>query len=241
MAQATGEFLLLLNSDAFVRPGALAAMLACLKAHPSAALVGPRLLNSDGSLQLSCFRFPSPIRCWFENLWIYAAIRHHPVLSNYQYWAHDSERAVDFVIGACLFVRRAVWDEIGGFDHRFFMYSEEIDWQRRMRQVGWQVIFTPAAKVVHLGGASGAMQRAQIKRRFFDSLDCYQWKHHGLGGLISMRMAMIAGCAMRAVLWTMVFLTSRGRRELARSKARLHCWLVWRQMTHWKLSFERAT
>lgn len=233
MSRASAPFVLLLNTDAFVKPGAIAALVDYLKNHPDVGVVGPRLLNRDGSLQQSCFRFPSPLRCWMENLWVYAAIRNHPRISDYHHWPHDRERRVDFVIGACLMVRREVFEKVGGFDERFFMYSEETDWQWRMRQAGWAVAFTPAAQVVHLGGGSGAAGR--INRQAFDSLDYYEWKHHGLLGLISVRCAMTLGCLLRAILWTGVLVALPARRDLARAKTRLHWWLCRRQVTTWRL------
>jgi GT2 family glycosyltransferase len=124
---------------------------------------------------------------------------------------------------------------VGGFDERFFMYAEESDWMYRMRQAGWQIAFTPTAVVTHLGGGSGAGDRPKINQFFFDSLDYYELKHHGLPGLLSLRAAMSIGCAIRAVLWTGVMIVSSSRRELARSKAKLLGWLVLRQSTYWRL------
>jgi GT2 family glycosyltransferase len=156
------------------------------------------------------------------------------VISDYHHWPHDTERAVDFVIGACMLVRREAYEQVGGFDDAFFMYSEEIDWQRRMHAAGWQVLFTPGARLTHLGGASGATQQARIKRHFFDSLDYYEWKHHGIGGLVAVRLAMLVGCALRAVGWTAAMAVPWRGRGRAASKVRMHLWLCWRQLTHWR-------
>jgi GT2 family glycosyltransferase len=233
MRQANGEYFLLLNSDAFPRPGALAALVEYSKQHPEAGVVGPRLLNADGSLQRSCWKFPSPARAWLENVGIVAAVPNHPVLGDYSRWEHDTQRNVDFVIGACMLLPRAVYERVGGFDERFFMYSEESDWQRRIHDAGWQVAFTPSAEVTHLGGASGASDKARINRYFFESLDRYERKHHGLAGLVSLRAAMALGCLVRAVAWSLLAAVPR-RRNAARAKARLNSWLFIRQTTHWR-------
>ena len=234
MKEARGEFLLLLNSDAFPKPGAIAHLVNCLQTHPEAGAAGPRLLNADGSLQLSCFKFPTPLRCWMENLWLSAALPRHPIIGDYRLWPHDTERQVDSVIGACMLVRRSVYQQVGGFDERFFMYSEETDWQWRMQKAGWGVVFTPASEVTHLAGASGASEKPQISRYFFESLDWYVRKHHGLSGLISVRLAMVIGCGLRALLWSAVMLAQPRRRDLARAKASLLGWLVVRQATKWR-------
>jgi GT2 family glycosyltransferase len=243
LREAAGEFLLLVNSDAFLRPGAVRAMVGCARAHPRAGVVGPRLLNWDGSLQRSCYKFPSPGRAWAENLWLHRLYPDHPVLGDYERWGHDQEREVEWVSGACMLVRRQAYEEVGGFDERFFMYAEETDWQKRMRAAGWAVWFTPAGEVVHLGGGSGGEERqgerevgdggVRINRVMFESLDRYELKHHGVGGLVLFRGAMVVGSLMRGMGWLGVYLLGRKRRGVAWGKVRLHWWLVWRQMFCW--------
>jgi len=223
MRVAKGRFLLLLNSDAFPEQNAVTALLAFMRQNPRAGAVGPRLSNADGSLQVSCHPFPSPLFAWKENLWL---------TRGYSRWAHDQVRKVDFAIGACLLVRRETYERVGGFDETFFMYSEEADWQRRMRDAGWDRVFVPDARVTHLGGASGATEEARIRRHFFESLDHYERKHHGLAGFIAFRAAMIAGCALRTIIWGAVSLLP-ARREQAVAKARKHSQLLLRQAFHW--------
>jgi len=229
LAQAQGRYLLLLNSDAFPKPGAIRTLLAEIERQPKTGVLGPRLLNQDGTLQLSCFRFPSPGRAWLENLWLAAAFPQSR-WGDYRTWPHDQPRTVEWVVGACLLVRREVYEQVGGFDERFFMYAEESDWQLRIRQAGWDIAFTPAAQVVHLAGASGS-RKSNINPAFFDSLDYYERKHHGTLGLLSLRLAMVIGCTLRFFAWLGAFLCMPAKRALAREKLRLHRWLVWRQLT----------
>jgi GT2 family glycosyltransferase len=235
MKRARGDFFLLLNSDAFPLEGAIQTLLEYSKGHHDVAVVGPRLLNGDGSLQPSCWKFPSPMRAVVENIGLASLLPHHPHFGDYSRWAHDEERAVDFVIGACMLVRREVYEQIGGFDEEFFLYAEETDWQRRMTDKGWKIVFTPQAQVTHLGGASGASEKVKVNSHFFEGLDRYERKHHGLGGLLVLRLAMTLGCLARAVAWTLVMLARPGRRRAARSKVRMNSWLLLRQMTHWRL------
>ena len=232
MRQAAGRYFLLLNSDAFPEPGAIRALLDYLQSRPRVAFAGPRLLNGDGTLQVSCFKFPSPLRAWLENLWISAAFPRHPAVGDYRFWQHDSERKVDFLIGACILLRREVFEQTGGFDEQFFMYSEETDWQRRIRDLAWEIAFTPEARVTHLGGASGATDPKRVNRYFMESLDRYELKHHGIAGLVSFRCAMIVGCALRAILWAVMSLLP-ARRSSALAKMWNHLSLTRRQATHW--------
>lgn len=221
---AEGDFFLLLNSDAFPEANAITEMLSFLQEHADTGVAGPRILNQDGSLQVSCYKFPSPVHAWKENLWL---------SRGYNDWSHDEVREVEFVIGACMLVRREAFLDVGGFDENFFMYSEEADWERRMRDHGWKVMFVPSAQVTHLGGASGISEKAAVTRHFFTSLDYYGRKHHGVLGLVAIRGAMIVGCSMRAILWSIASLLP-SRREVAAAKVRLHSWLVFRQAFHWR-------
>ena len=102
------------------------------------------------------------------------------------------------------------------------MYAEETDWQRRIRAAGWRVHFTPDAEVIHLGGAARAGTDSAANEHFFDSLDRYELKHHGVVGCISLRLAMIIGSTMRAICWAAM--ASAGHRDggLHWTKAAFH-------------------
>ena len=234
MKHATGDYFLLLNTDAFPKPHAFSALVNYLEKNPKVGVVGPRLLNANGSLQTSCYPFPTPARAWAENLWLSAAFPRSPLVGDYRRWGHDEEREVAWAIGACLLVRKKVVEEVGGFDETFFMYAEEADWQRRIRNAGWTIAFTPAAVVTHLGGASGQAEKAKISRHFFESLDYYERKHHGVAGLMMFRMAMVVGCSMRAIMWTAAAVIP-AKRGNALSKVKLHAWLVGRQASFWRI------
>jgi GT2 family glycosyltransferase len=239
LKQAQGDFLLLLNSDAFPKPGAIGTLVEYLREHPDVAVVGPKLLNKDGSLQKSCWKFPSPARAWLENLGVTSLLPNHPVVGDYSHWEHDRERDVDFVIGACMLVRRKAYEQVGGFDEGFFLYSEETDWQRRMKDRGFRIVFTPAAQVTHFGGASGEAEKAKVNGHFFESLDRYERKHHGLLGLISLRLAMSLGCLARAIMWGMITVAIPKRRAAAAARRRMYSWLFVRQMTCWRFAPEQ--
>lgn len=233
MRQAGGEFFLLINSDAFVHSGAIATLIAEASSDPQIAVVGPRLLNADGSLQPSCWRFPSPGRVWLENLGLSSLFAHDSRFGDYSGWTHDERREVDFVSGACFLIRREVWERSGGFDEAFKLYAEETDWQKRLRRDGWKIVFVPQAQVTHLGGASGA-GKPSTRHFFFEGLDRYTRKHHGLAGVLGMRWGMIIGSFFRAILYTfLAFVPTHS--AVARQKSRLHWWLLWRQSTHWRL------
>jgi GT2 family glycosyltransferase len=156
MRVAAGRYFLLLNSDAWVVGDAIEKLAAFADAHPRAAVVGPRLQNPDGSLQRSVRGDPTLWRLATEYLFLRRLGPRTKTLNAFYGggFAHDEPRQVESLFGPALLVRREATDQVGLFDERFFMFSEETDWLYRFRRAGWEVWFTPDAAVVHLGGAS---------------------------------------------------------------------------------------
>jgi GT2 family glycosyltransferase len=156
MRAAAGRYFFLLNSDAWVVDDGLDALVAFADAHPEAAVVGPRLLNTDGTLQRSARGEPTLWRLATEYLFL-RKLAPRTRLLNPLYrgdFAHDRVEEVDWLFGPALLVRRNAADAVGLFDEDFFMFSEEVDWMTRFRRAGWKVMFFPGAEVVHVGGAS---------------------------------------------------------------------------------------
>ncbi len=156
MRIADSRYFFLLNSDAWVVGDAVARLVAFADAHPDTAVVGPRLLNPDRTLQRSVRGFPTVWRLATEYLFL-RKLAPRTRLLNPLYvggFAHDEAREVDWLSGAALLVRREAADAVGLFDEAFFMFGEEADWMYRFHEAGWRVWFTPEAEVVHVGGAS---------------------------------------------------------------------------------------
>ncbi len=195
MAVSQSRYFLLLNSDAFITPGALPALIHLADQQPRAGIVGAQLLNADGTFQASHTSFP--------NLW-----REFLILTGlgrrlYGRWypscgpqEAQGPQVVDYVEGACLLVRPEAFKATGGLDEGYFMYAEEVDWGYAMRQQGWQVWYQPAAKIIHLGGGSSQGRRTQREAdlyrsrvRFFrknyghTSARLLKWLIYGLTGL----------------------------------------------------------
>jgi GT2 family glycosyltransferase len=170
MRLATGDYYLLLNSDAWALGDAVDRLAAFADEHRKAAVVGPRLLNPDGSLQRSVRGFPTLWRLATEYFFLRKLAPRTRALNAFYgaRFAHDRVREADFLMGACLLVRREAADTVGLFDEDFFMFSEETDWCYRFRQAGWSVLFTPDAEFTHVGGATtardwGPMYREQLR------------------------------------------------------------------------------
>lgn len=156
MAQARGDFFLLLNSDARLVDDSLLRLVEKLRQRPESGVIGPLLRFEDGRVQTSARRFGSLGTLAIEELGLYRLLPRERVaeLLLGGYWPHDAEREVDWITGACMLVRREVFERTGGFDPRIFLYGEELEWCQRIRAAGWSVVFSPEAEVVHIGHES---------------------------------------------------------------------------------------
>jgi N-acetylglucosaminyl-diphospho-decaprenol L-rhamnosyltransferase len=214
-----GADVLLLNSDTRLAPGALPPLLAYMHANAKVGVVGPRLINTDGSLQPSTFRFPSPFRPQPKRNPLTPLIRRLPIARERYLptWSHSRPRTVSYVLGAAMAIRRKAFDDVGGFDESFFMYSEEIDLCWRMRRAGWETHFAPVTEVVHVGAASTQQRRAEMLEHYVMSSLHFFARNHSRQ-LEGARFAMRCGVGLRLLRDALRYpLTSdeRRRRELA--------------------------
>lgn len=160
--RAQGKNLLFLNPDTEVHRGAVDRLLQTLERHPSAGLVGARLLNADGSVQTSCVQaFPTLLNQLLDSDLLYRAMPRSSL------WgiAALSDRAtnpkpVEVVSGACILIKRAVFEIVKGFDQRFFMYSEDLDLCYRVKQAGLDRLYDPGAVITHHGSGSSNSARS---------------------------------------------------------------------------------
>lgn len=213
---ATGEWFLVLNSDAWAEDGdahPLDLLVAFGEAHPAAAVVGPRLLNPDGTLQRSVRGFPTLWRLATEYLFLRKLAPRSAAFNSFYAGGFDHASAceVEWVMGAVLLVRRAAADAVGLFDEEFFLFSEETDWCKRFHAAGWQVWFDPEVAFTHVGGAShgGRLYRENLRGHLR-----YFAKHGGPGSADRARLLLLWALRLRGAL----FPGARGRlyREAAR-------------------------
>ena len=207
MRASSGRYAFLLNADAWVAGAGLEALVAVADAHPRAAVVGPRLRNLDGTLQRSVRGDPTLWRLATEYLFLRKLAPRSRMLNAFYGagFAHDREAEVESLYGPALLVRRAAAEEVGLFDESFFMFSEETDWLYRFRAAGWKVLFTPAAEVVHVGGAShgGGLYVENLR-----GILRFLAKHRGAREAERARRLLHVSLALRGAL----FRGERGRR-----------------------------
>jgi GT2 family glycosyltransferase len=167
IAQSSGPFVLLLNPDTEVTRGAIDTLIETVESSADVGACGPRLVNSDGSLQHSAWRNPPPawqILVSGCGLWRLIPRRRRGDLLLGGHWDHSQRRAVPMLFGAALLVKRSVIDSIGGLDERFHMYAEDNEWCLRMTRAGWRIMFEPAAVVVHHGGRLASRRWTDLER-----------------------------------------------------------------------------
>jgi GT2 family glycosyltransferase len=182
-------YVLVLNSDTIVPEGALTSLRVYLDAHPDVGMLGPRLVNPDGSLQSSCFPFPTPFTSFLGESGLGFFIRFIPVVRQRypRTWSHDRPRNVSWILGAALAIRRAAFDAAGGFDERYFMYFEEVDLAYRLQKAGWRVHFAPVADITHVGAASTSRVADRMRLEYYVSMARFYRHHHSSRRLAAMR------------------------------------------------------
>jgi len=200
LAAASGELLLLLNPDTVLPPGALAQLYRFAGEHPEAGIIGPKLVNPDGSLQASCRRFPTPIAALFRHTFLGRLFPRNRWSAQYVMsdWDHTEPGEVDWVSGACLLIRRDLYAAIGPLDEGFFWGSEDVDYCFRAHQAGRKVLYTPTPVIVHKVGASTNHVPVATFLRFHRSMHRLYRKHFARNAF---ETALItAGIAARAGL-----------------------------------------
>lgn len=169
-SRVRGRHVLMLNSDAAVKPGALETLVRFMDAHPQVGACGGKLLYGDGRLQHSAFHFPSLAQVFLDFFPIHWRLMDSRLNGRYpkKWYARGEPFPVDHLLGADLLVRRKAAEQVGWLDEHFFMYCEEIDWCLRIRRAGWQIWCVPRAEIVH--------HEAQSTRQFRDAMFVELWR-----------------------------------------------------------------
>lgn len=202
---ARGRYLFLLNPDTEIIDDAIPQMINYLDEHSEIGIVGPYTLNSDGSSQSSRRHFPTKTLAFFESTWL-QSFAPKAMMDNYyvRNAPDDAVLEVDWMQGSALIARREVYEQIGGLDEGYVMYSEEMDWQKRAKDVDWRVVFLGTAKIIHHGGKSTEQIGVQKHIWFQESKLRYFRKHHGKTFAAILRIFLLMN-----YLWQIVIETSK--------------------------------
>ena len=214
------RYVVIFNPDAYVYPGMLDAGVHFMDAHPNCGVMGPQLLNSDGTLQPSVGNAPTVAAMFWELTRLRRLFPTVPLFSALKRMDmdYDVQQQVEQPAGTCLFLRRTALEQVGLLDQRFFMYYEDVDWCLRFRKAGWEVWYVPSLQAVHYGGQSSIgnlnvriVENARSRIIFFK-------KHYGgrLGAVLAIRAMLVVEVALKAAR-TIVKDTIRGKSPLASS------------------------
>jgi hypothetical protein len=196
--RSTGEYVLLLNPDTVIKPGALLRLIHFMEANPYAGAAGARLLNDDDSLQTSCYPAPTLSReMWrlfhLDAIWPYGSY-------DMTGWPLDKPRPVDSLLGACIVARRNVLENVGLFDEEYFMFSEEVDLCHRIRRAGWSLYWVPQAEVIHYGGQSTRQVATAMFLHLYQGKLLYFRKNRGWLAAQIYKLILLAASVTRLAL-----------------------------------------
>ncbi|NLO06737.1 MAG: glycosyltransferase family 2 protein [candidate division WS1 bacterium] len=206
MAAAGGEVLMMLNPDTTLREGAVQQLVAFLGERPEAGAVGPAIFDPEGGLQMTCHLFPTLWQTLIRQLGLHRAFPASRTFGAYDmtWWDHSQPRRVDWLSGACIAVRRDVWERVGGLDEGFFMYAEDVDWCYRLAQAEFERWYLPGAEIVHHEAGSWADASRERIIASHRSMFRYFGKNYGHLQEVAVRLLVAWGALIRGSFWTIM-------------------------------------
>jgi len=212
LRRARGRNLVLVNPDMTLHPDSLRRLSDYLDTHPGVAAVGPHLLDAKGRVQPTCRRIPTLFNILCESTGMSRLLPRSRVFGGYRmtYWTHTDEREVEQVMGACLMMKKNVLDAVGLFDERFFMYYEEVDLCKRIRNAGYAIVFTPSAQAVHHEGRAALTDKANALIEFYKSRNYFFLKHYGRIQYWTVKWFSFLDTSLRTLFWVWRSLRNRG-------------------------------
>jgi hypothetical protein len=209
--QSQSRYVLCLNPDTQVKPGALDSLLRIMDQHPDAAGAGPYLINPDGSFQVSAYPMPTLGREFWrmfnlDRLWNFELYRAHR-------WDSQEICRVEVLKGACLLLRREALEQVGLFDEDYFIYTEEVDLCYRLNRAGWGLCWVPEAKVVHHEGRSTQQANEEMFLRLYQTKILFFRKRYGLLSSWIYKLILFAAAVLRLGLSPLALLVPRSVRK----------------------------
>jgi GT2 family glycosyltransferase len=211
------RYALLLNTDTELPPRALAEMIAYMDAHPEVGISGPKLVLPDGSLDLACRRsFPSPEVSLWHMIGFSKLFPRSKTFARYNltFLDEDETAEVDSVVGAFMLVRREAIEQVGLLDETFFMYGEDLDWAKSIKETGWKVMYYPEVQVFHVKRASSS-QSERAKIEFVRAMLIFYNKHYRSQTSLPLHFAILGGIALKGGpgMWPEIFGTQVNGRK----------------------------
>lgn len=182
--KAEGDYVMILNSDTLIKPEAINNLVDFLDGHKEIDIIGPRLLNVDGTPQANCGYFPglkvAAVMLFGEHFGGSNLVRYSP----------EKSRFVDWLMGAAFITRKEVFNKVGGFDEKLFLYMEEVEWFYRTRKAGFKAYFLKEAEIIHLGMGSSKSGRKEPILNIYKGLIYFYRKHKSSRDLIFLKLLL---------------------------------------------------
>jgi GT2 family glycosyltransferase/lipopolysaccharide/colanic/teichoic acid biosynthesis glycosyltransferase len=181
LTKAAGKYIVLVNPDTLVQEDTFQTLLDAFKTFPDAGMIGCKILNPDGTLQLACRRsFPTPWVAFTKIIGLSTLFPNSHLFARYNLSYLDPEKSyeVDAVSGSFMMIRREVYEQIGGLDENFFMYGEDLDWCYRVQKAGWKVRYVPLTQIIHYKGESTRRSDIDELKLFYSAMSLFVRKHH---------------------------------------------------------------
>lgn len=201
--RAQGEYILLINPDTIVQEDTFSVILNFFKKHPECGMVGCKILNPDGSLQLACRRnFPTPWVAFTKIIGLSKLFPGSKFFGRYNltYLDPDETYEVEAISGSFMFFRRKIVDDVGDLDESFFMYGEDLDWCFRIREAGWKIYYLPETKIIHFKGESSKKSDIDLILQFYQAMKLFVEKHYHNRYLHVPQWLLMVGITLRASL-----------------------------------------
>jgi GT2 family glycosyltransferase/lipopolysaccharide/colanic/teichoic acid biosynthesis glycosyltransferase len=201
--QAQGEYILLINPDTIVQEDTFSVILSFFEEHPDCGMVGCKILNPDGSLQLPCRRsFPTPWVAFTKITGLSKLFPQSKLFGRYNltYLSPDETYEVEAISGSFMFFRQQVIDDVGYLDESFFMYGEDLDWCFRIREAGWKIFYLPETKIIHFKGGSSKKSEVDLTLQFYRAMKLFVEKHYHNRYLHVPQWLLMLGITLRAIL-----------------------------------------
>jgi len=200
--ESKGKYVLLLNPDTIILNQAIEKMVSFMEKNKKIGILGPKIVNKDNSIQVSCYRFDSISTLFSTNIFFNKLGRGY----TYKNFDFNYIKKVDVVSGACFLIRKEVIENIGLLDEDFFMYSEDADWCFRAMKNGWRVVYYPEAEIIHFGGESAKKIFKEASIKAYQSRIRFFKKHFNKIKAEIMTVLLFIGVFLRVIVFSFLIL-----------------------------------
>jgi len=233
---AKGRYILLLNSDTVILDNAIEKMVKFADSHPEAAAVGCKVLWPDKTLLRTCFMYPSCLNMLLSTTYLYKLFPKSKFFGRERmtWWDFNDVREVEAICGCCCLVRREAIEQVGLMDEAYFVYGDDPDWCYRFKSNGWRILFTPEAKIIHVGDQTTKKMPKEFKLQLFGSQLIFMKLHRSKLAFQFARFLTALFCLLRVPYWLAMALLHRNQRKRSFEVARTYLTGAWYSLVGWK-------